>query len=63
MNSSIARWLEVPWPLEAKANLPGSRLSRLTKSFMLLTGMALFTTSTFGIVATRASGVKSLTGS
>ncbi|MOA63052.1 hypothetical protein D3C78_1886480 [compost metagenome] len=63
MNSSAARWLDVPWPLEAKEYFSGSFFKSATNSCRLLAGTDWFTDITLGIVATTASGVKSLTAS
>ncbi|MNV87123.1 hypothetical protein D3C71_1812210 [compost metagenome] len=63
LNSSAARWLEVPWPLEAKEYFSGSFFSSATNSFKLLAGTDWFTDITLGMVATTVRGVKSLTAS
>ncbi|MNX86440.1 hypothetical protein D3C86_1183240 [compost metagenome] len=63
LKSSAARWLDVPWPLEANEYFSGSFFSRATNSCRLAAGTDWFTDITLGIVATTVSGVKSLTAS
>ena len=63
LNSSAARWFDVPWPLEANEYFSGSFLSSATNSRRLLAGTDLFTDMTLGMVATTVSGVKSLSAS
>ena len=59
LNISPQRWSDVPCPDEAKAYLPGSRLSSAISSGTVLTGSALFTTSRFGNMPIIDTGAKS----
>ena len=67
LNSSPARWMEVPLPLDAMFILPGLALATRMKSCTLVTPRALalsaFITITLGTAATRVMGTKSLMGS
>ncbi|KAG1082971.1 hypothetical protein G6F46_015669 [Rhizopus delemar] len=63
LKSSAARWLDVPWPLEAKEYFSGSFFNSATNSGKVLAGTDWLTDITLGIVATTVSGVKSFTAS
>ena len=67
LNSSPARWIEVPLPLEAMLSLPGLAFAYLMKSATVLMPSALarsaFITITLGTPATSVIGAKSFCGS
>ena len=60
LKSSPETWIEVPEPAEAKVILP-SFLPRAMNSARVFAGTSLWTTSRFGVVASRVTGAKSLT--
>lgn len=57
LNSSPARWAEVPAPCEAKDSLPGEALAAAMTSLTDLNGLLSRTTSTFGETPTSMTGV------
>jgi hypothetical protein len=63
LNSSPAKCAEAPTPPEPYESLPGAALAAAMMSWGDLNFDAAGTTSTLGISATDATGVKSLTGS
>ncbi len=67
LNSSPARWIEVPLPLDAMLILPGLALAYLMKSGTLLMprlrAFSVCITITLGTPATIVIGTKSLIGS
>ena len=67
LNSSPARWMEVPLPLEAMFSLPGWALACLRKSCTLwmpsARALSAFISITLGTLATRVMGTKSWIGS
>jgi hypothetical protein len=67
LNSSPARWMEVPLPLDAMFSLPGWAFAYLMKSATLLMpsvrAFSVCITITFGTPATSVIGAKSLIGS
>jgi len=63
LNSSPARWAPEPLPVEPNVRLPGFALATATTSPTLVTARLLRTTSTWGIAAMPATGVKSFTAS
>ena len=67
LNSSPARWIEVPLPLDAMFSLPGLALAYLMKSCTLwmfsVLAFSAFISITLGTAATSVIGTKSLIGS
>src|SRR5258708_13145472 len=61
LKSSPARWLEVPLPPEPKFISPGFVFASRMNSASVLAGTEGWVTMTFGTVATRLTGAKSLT--
>ena len=61
--SSGAMYCTVPWPPEAKFNLPGWALPALIKSAAVAKGEALGTVISMGVTPTWVTGIRSLSAS
>src|SRR2546427_6251947 len=62
LNSSAARWLEVPMPDEEYVSLPGLRLAYATSSLIDLTGNDGGTTTIIGTSQQPLTGTRSFRG-
>ena len=60
MNSSPARWIDVPLPVDAIASLPGLALRWAMNSGTVCTGSDGLTLSTLGVRRTPETGAKSV---
>ena len=63
LNISPARWIEPPWPMDAKLSLPGCAFANATSSLTDCAGTAGLTTRYIGEKYSIDTGAKSFTGS